>query len=60
VYALIKSAVFAFIITSVSAFYGYYARGNSLEVARSSTSAVVASSITILIFNLILTQWLLI
>jgi phospholipid/cholesterol/gamma-HCH transport system permease protein len=60
VYALIKSAVFAFIITSVSAYYGYYARGNSLEVARSSTSAVVASSITILIFNLILTQWLLI
>jgi phospholipid/cholesterol/gamma-HCH transport system permease protein len=60
VYSLIKSAVFAFIITSVSAFYGYYAKGNSLEVARSSTGAVVASSITILIFNLILTQWLLI
>ncbi len=60
VYALVKTAVFAFIITSVSAFYGYYARGNSLEVARSATSAVVASSITILLFNLILTQWLLI
>ena len=60
VYSLIKSAVFAFIITSVSAFFGYYAKGNSLEVARSSTQAVVASSITILIFNLILTQWLLI
>jgi phospholipid/cholesterol/gamma-HCH transport system permease protein len=60
VYALIKTSVFAFIITSVSSFYGYYARGNSLEVARSSTSAVVASSITILVFNLILTQWLLI
>ncbi len=60
VYALIKTAVFAFIITSVSAFYGYFAQGNSLEVARSATGAVVASSITILIFNLILTQWLLI
>ncbi len=60
VYTLIKMAVFAFIITSVSAFYGYYAKGNSLEVARSSTQAVVASSITILVFNLILTQWLLI
>lgn len=60
VYSLIKMMVFAFIITSVSSFYGYYARGNSLEVARSSTQAVVASSITILIFNLILTQWLLI
>lgn len=60
VYSLIKMAVFAFIITSVSAFYGYYAKGNSLEVARSSTQAVVAGSITILVFNLILTQWLLI
>ncbi len=60
VYSLIKMCVFAFIITSVSSFYGYYAKGNSLEVARSSTRAVVASSITVLLFNLILTQWLLI
>jgi len=60
VYTLIKMAVFAFIITSVSSFYGYYARGNSLEVARSSTQAVVAGSIAVLVFNLILTQWLLI
>ena len=60
VYSLIKMSVFAFIITSVSSFFGYYAKGSSLEVARSSTQAVVASSITVLIFNLILTQWLLI
>lgn len=60
VYSLIKTAVFAFIITSVSAFYGYYADGNSLEVGRASTRAVVASSIVIMIFNLILTQILLI
>ncbi|MBO5187998.1 MAG: ABC transporter permease, partial [Alistipes sp.] len=33
---------------------------NSLEVGRSSTKAVVASSIAILIFNLILTQLILI
>jgi phospholipid/cholesterol/gamma-HCH transport system permease protein len=59
VYALIKMGVFAFIITSVSSFFGYHARGNSLEVARSSTQAVVACSIAILVFNLILTQWLL-
>lgn len=58
-YSLIKIAVFAFIITSVSGFYGYYAEGNSLEVGRASTKAVVASSIVILIFNLILTQLLL-
>ncbi len=58
-YSLIKSAVFAFIITSISAFCGYYADGNSLEVGRASTRAVVASSIVIMIFNLILTQILL-
>lgn len=58
-YSLIKMAVFAFIITTVSGFFGYYAEGNSLEVGRASTRAVVASSITIMIFNLILTQILL-
>ena len=58
-YSLIKSSTFAFIITSISGFYGYYADGNSLEVGRASTKAVVVSSIVILIFNLILTQVLL-
>ena len=58
-YSLIKSSVFAFIITSISGFFGYYANGNSLEVGRASTQAVVISSIVILIFNLILTQLLL-
>ncbi len=56
VYSLIKAAVFAYIITSVSAFYGYYAKGNSLEVGAASTRAVVASSIVIMTFNLTLTQ----
>ena len=55
-YSLVKSSVFAFIITSISGFFGYYANGNSLEVGRASTRAVVVSSIVILIFNLILTQ----
>ncbi len=59
-YSLIKSAVFAFIITSVSAFFGYYAKGNSLEVGKASTRAVVVGSVVIMIFNLILTQLLLI
>lgn len=59
-YSLIKIAVFAFLITSISGMYGYYANGNSLEVGRASTKAVVVSSVAILIFNLILTQLLLI
>ena len=60
VYALIKTVVFAFIITSVSSYHGYNARGSALEVGRSSTMAVVYSSILILIFNYILTQIILI
>jgi phospholipid/cholesterol/gamma-HCH transport system permease protein len=59
VYAIIKTIVFAFIITTISAFYGYHVSGGSLEVGRSSTKAVVFSSVVILLFNLILTQLLL-
>lgn len=59
VYALIKSVVFGFIITSVASYHGYYARGSAIEVGRSSTQAVVFSSILIMIFNYILTQLLL-
>jgi len=58
-YAVIKTIVFAFIITSVSSFYGYFVEGGSLEVGRSSTKAVVYSSVVVLLFNLILTQLLL-
>ena len=55
-YSLIKMAVFAFLTTSISAFFGYSPKGNSLEVGRASTRAVVASSIAIMISNLIITQ----
>ncbi len=58
-YSIIKTLFFAFIITTVSAFQGYYVTGGSLEVGRASTKAVVFSSILILIFNVILTQLLL-
>jgi ABC-type transport system involved in resistance to organic solvents, permease component len=58
-YSLIKSVVFAFIITSVSAFFGYHVKGGSLEVGKASTKAVVVSSILVLLFNLIITQLLL-
>ena len=56
VYALIKMIVYAFVITSISGFYGYYAKGNSLEVGRASTKAVVVSSVVILMMDLIITQ----
>ncbi|MBO5877972.1 MAG: ABC transporter permease [Alistipes sp.] len=55
-YALVKMAFFAFFITSISAYCGYYTKGNSLEVGKASTKAVVVSSIVIMVCNLILTQ----
>lgn len=58
-YGLIKSLFFAFIITSVASFYGYYVQGGALDVGRSSTRAVVNGSILILLFDVILTKLLL-
>src|SRR4030066_1226730 len=54
VYALIKTVFYAFIITSVSAFQGYYVKGGALEVGRSSTRGVVYSSVLILMTDVIL------
>ena len=42
-YSLIKSIVFAFIITSVSSYYGYHASGGAINVGKASTKAVVYS-----------------
>ncbi len=55
-YSIIKSLFFAFIFTSIPAFYGYYVQGGALEVGKAGTKAVVHSSIAILTANLILTQ----
>lgn len=44
----IKAVVFAFILTTVSCFQGYYVTGGSIELGRASTNAVVFSNITIL------------
>lgn len=58
-YALVKTAVFAVIITTVPAYFGYHASGGALEVGRASTVSVVYSIVVVLTFNLILTQMLL-
>lgn len=58
-YALLKTIVFALIITTISGYFGFYTRGGALEVGQASTKAVVFSSIYIIIFNLVLTQILL-
>lgn len=59
-YALIKTLTFAFVLTTIPAYHGYFTSGGALEVGQSSTKAVVYSSITILILNYVLTQLLLI
>ena len=59
IYALIKTSVFALIMTSVSSYHGYFTEGGALDVARSSTKAVVYSAVIIMISNLVLTQILL-
>ena len=58
-YALIKTVLFAFIIASVSSFYGFFTEGGALEVGKSSTKAVVYSSVVIIVSNYLLTQLLL-
>jgi phospholipid/cholesterol/gamma-HCH transport system permease protein len=55
-YSFTKVITFAFLITSISSYFGYYTQGGALEVGKSSTSAVVYSSILILVFNFIITQ----
>jgi phospholipid/cholesterol/gamma-HCH transport system permease protein len=47
-FAMYKSYTFAFILSSVPAYYGYNVKGGSLEIGRASTSAVVVSCILIL------------
>ena len=54
--SIIKSLFFAFIISSVSSFYGYTVDGGSVEVGKASTNAVVSSSVLILFSDVFLTQ----
>ena len=58
-YGIIKSLFFAYIITSLSSYYGYMVRGGALEVGKASTNAVVNSNIIILLMDLVLSRLLL-
>lgn len=59
-FALIKSVVFAFLVSSISAYMGYYTKGGALEVGQSSTRAVTVSCIAILLSDFVLAQLLLV
>lgn len=58
-YAVKKSMVFAFIISTVSGYFGYTVKGGALQVGRNSTQAVVISSIMILFADVICTKLML-
>ena len=53
---IIKSIFFAFIIASVSSYFGYTVKGGSLNVGKASTNAVVSSSVLILFADIFLTR----
>lgn len=53
---LIKAFIFAFIITSLSSYQGYYTEGGALEVGEAGTKAVTRICIFILFFDLIIAQ----
>ncbi|EFA44061.1 hypothetical protein HMPREF0645_1497 [Hallella bergensis DSM 17361] len=56
--SIIKSLFFAFIIASVSSYFGYSVKGGSVDVGEASTDAVVSSSVLILFSDVFLTQLL--
>ena len=55
-YSVIKSVVYAFLISSIGSYFGYNVKGGSLEVGKASTNAIVISSIMILLADVILTH----
>ncbi len=58
-FALIKSVVFAFLVSAISCYKGYTLRGGALEVGKASTAAVTNSIISILLADYALAALLL-
>lgn len=59
VYAFIKTIIFAMLLATIPSFHGYYMKGGALEVGKASTVSFVWTSVSIILFNYILTQLLL-
>ena len=55
-FAIYKSLVFGFLISSISSYYGFYTSGGALEVGRASTTAVTKSCIAVLVADYLLVQ----
>jgi phospholipid/cholesterol/gamma-HCH transport system permease protein len=58
-YSCFKMSLFCFLISTIAAYNGYYAKGGSLGVGKSSTTAIVTTSILILLMDLVVTQLML-
>lgn len=58
-FAITKAFVFAFIISVIPSYYGYYVEGGALEIGRASTTAVIVSCILILLADYVLTIFML-
>lgn len=58
-YAIFKSMIYGFAITSIAGYYGYSVRGGALEVGKASTNAVVKSIVVILFLDIFLTKLML-
>ena len=56
VYALTKTCIFAFIMSTVASFYGYRIEGGALELGKASTQGIVVSSFIILVLNVVVTR----
>src|ERR1700730_1417386 len=58
-FAMAKAYTFAFIISSIPAYYGYYVKGGALEIGRASTKSVVVSCVLVLFADYLLAALLL-
>jgi phospholipid/cholesterol/gamma-HCH transport system permease protein len=58
-FAMVKAYSFAFLLSSIPAYYGYYVQGGALEIGRASTKSVVVTCITILFADYVLSALLL-
>lgn len=58
-HSIVKSMVYAFVISSLSSYHGYCVKGGALQVGKASTNAVVRSSVLILFCDMILTDLML-
>ncbi|MGV3527671.1 MAG: MlaE family ABC transporter permease [Flavisolibacter sp.] len=58
-FAMTKAYTFAFIISSIPAFFGYHVQGGPLEIGRASTKSVVVTCVVILFADYVLASLLL-